>query len=158
MQIRYFFILILAFSAGILAIWFVNGSNNASSDKTINTATSKKAPDAAPENDRVYNSAGSAIPSDTQTLATTSPLNITSKPRAQYTDAAREQSVEGTVILRVTFSKNGSIGEIQVIQGLGYGLTEQAIAAAKEIVFQPKKINNTPVSVTKTVEYNFNIY
>jgi hypothetical protein len=38
----------------------------------------------------------------------------------------------------MTFSKDGSIGDIKVIQGLGYGLTEQAIAAAKQIVFQPK--------------------
>jgi TonB family protein len=58
----------------------------------------------------------------------------------------------------MTFSKDGSIGDIKVIQGLGYGLTEQAIAAAKQIVFQPKQINGVPVSVTKTVEYNFNIY
>ena len=85
-------------------------------------------------------------------------LNITSKPRAQYTDAARNQNVQGTVILRMTFSKDGSIGDIKVIHGLGFGLTEQAIAAAKQIVFHPKQINGVPVSVTKTVEYNFNIY
>ena len=58
----------------------------------------------------------------------------------------------------MTFSKDGSIGDIKVIQGLGYGLTEHAIAAAKQIVFQPKQINGVTVSVTKTVEYNFNIY
>jgi TonB family protein len=93
-----------------------------------------------------------------KTSVTTSPLYITSKPLARYTDLAREQNLEGTVILRVTFSEDGSVSDIQVVQGLGYGLTEQAIGAAKQIVFRPKEINGTPVSITKTVEYNFNIY
>jgi hypothetical protein len=37
-------------------------------------------------------------------------------------------------------------------------LTEKAIAAAHEIRFEPKKVNGIPQSVTKTIEYNFNIY
>jgi TonB family protein len=96
--------------------------------------------------------------SGSEILLTRAPLFIKAKPRAQYTDLAREQNIQGTVILRVTFSKDSSIGNIQVVQGLGYGLTEQAIAAAKQIVFQPKQINGIPVSVTKIVEYNFSIY
>ena len=85
-------------------------------------------------------------------------VNILSKPRANYTDAARQAQVQGKVVLRVTFSANGSIGSIAVISGLGNGLTEQAIAAAKGIRFEPAKRGGVAYSVTKPVEYSFTIY
>jgi len=53
---------------------------------------------------------------------------------------------------------NGSIGSIVPVTRLGYGLTEKAIAAARQIQFEPKKVNGIAQSVTKTIEYNFNIY
>lgn len=85
-------------------------------------------------------------------------VKILSKPRANYTDAARQNQVQGKVVLRVTFSANGSIGAISVISGLGNGLTEQAIAAARGIRFEPAKRSGQPYSVTKPVEYTFTIY
>ncbi len=85
-------------------------------------------------------------------------VKILSKPRANYTDLARQNQVQGKVTLRVTFSANGSIGAIAVISGLGNGLTEQAIAAARGIRFEPAKRGGVPYSVTKPVEYSFTIY
>ena len=90
--------------------------------------------------------------------AVTSPLTIIAKPRARYTDEARKMNLQGTVVLRVTLLANGGIGSITVVRELGGGLTEQAIAAAKKVVFLPKRVNDYPMSVTKTIEYNFNIY
>ena len=97
-------------------------------------------------------------PVETETFSYDSPLLITSKPRAQYTDAARLEHLEGTVALRVTFLANGSIGGIYLIKGLGLGLNNEAIHAARQITFHPKIINGRPISVTRTVQYNFNIY
>jgi len=91
-------------------------------------------------------------------VAVTTPLNILSKPRAQYTDEARQAQVQGTVVLKVTLLANGTVGSIVPMSRLGYGLTEKAIAAAREIRFEPKKVNGVAQSVTKTIEYNFNIY
>lgn len=88
----------------------------------------------------------------------TSPFKILSKPRPGYTDAARQNNIQGTVILRVTFMANGSIGSISAIKGLPNGLTEQAIAAARRINFEPQKSNGIGQTVTKQVEYTFSIY
>ena len=88
----------------------------------------------------------------------TSPLRIISKPRAVYTDAARTNNVQGAVRLKVTLLRNGSVGSVQVVTGLKYGLTEQAMAAAKRIVFLPKQINGVAVNVVATFDYGFNIY
>ncbi len=85
-------------------------------------------------------------------------LRIIVKPRARYTDVARQGEVQGTVRLKVTFLASGGIGSVLPVSELPYGLTEQAVIAAKKIVFIPAEKNNTRVTVTKTVEYSFSIY
>lgn len=62
------------------------------------------------------------------------------------------------VVLRVVFSANGEIGAISVISGLPEGLTEEAIAAAKKIKFEPAMKRGKAVTVTRKVEYTFTIY
>jgi hypothetical protein len=83
---------------------------------------------------------------------------IVAKIKAHYTDMARRGNTQGSVTLRVVFFGNGAIGAVTPVSGLPYGLTEQAIAAAKKIVFLPKKKNGTTTSVTLTVQYGFTIY
>lgn len=88
----------------------------------------------------------------------TTPLRIVLKPRASFTDCARQSQLQGTVVLKVTFLASGGIGSIAVVRGLPCGLTEQTIAAASKIVFIPAQGKGKRVSVTKTVEYSFTIY
>lgn len=90
--------------------------------------------------------------------ATTSKLSIISKPAAAYTDEARVNEVEGTVRLKVTMLASGDVGSITPVTRLPHGLTEQAVAAARKIEFEPKKVNGVPVSTVVTVEYSFEIY
>jgi TonB family protein len=87
------------------------------------------------------------------------PLKIIDKPKASY--PAQDKGTicaQGKVVLRVTFLDSGEIGRISVISGMGNGLTEQAVEAAKKIKFEPATKNGKPVSVTKPVEYSFTIY
>lgn len=85
-------------------------------------------------------------------------IKILSKPRPGYTDAARQNNVRGTVMLRVTFLSNGRIGGVSTVKGLPYGLTEKAIAAARQIRFKPPMRNGRPYTVRKVVHFNFTIY
>lgn len=85
-------------------------------------------------------------------------LKIVSKPRAIYTDSARQNMVQGKVVLRVTFKKDGEIGKIKVVKGLPRGLSQNAVEAARKIKFEPQIGNGKPVTVTKNIEYNFTIY
>lgn len=86
------------------------------------------------------------------------PLKILSKAKAQYTDAARTNNVQGAVTLRVTFLASGGIGSITTIKGLPHGLTEQAIAAARAMRFEPEKVNGVARTTTRPVTFTFNIY
>src|SRR4029079_8167763 len=59
------------------------------------------------------------------------------------------------VTLKVTFLATGRIGDVTSITKLPYGLTEQAVGAARLIKFEPRKINGVPASTVSIVLYNF---
>ena len=65
----------------------------------------------------------------------------------KYTDEAKSAAVEGTVILDLIVSETGRVRDVQVVSGLGHGLTEAAVAAAKACRFSPGEKNGTAVPV-----------
>jgi len=83
---------------------------------------------------------------------------LLSKPEPQYTEEARRNQVTGTVVLRVVFSSSGDVTQIRALHTLPFGLTERAIAAARQIQFVPAVKGGQPVSVAMQLEYNFNLY
>lgn len=85
------------------------------------------------------------------------PFEIINSPKPIMTKEARENNVQGIVILRVKFLADGKIGSIDVVSGLPYGLTEQAISAAKQIKFIPATKKGIPITVTKVFQYSFRI-
>jgi protein TonB len=97
--------------------------------------------------DRVYN------PTDVTQRA-----RVLFKPEPQYTVEARKNAITGPVILRVVFSRTGEVTNIRAMQSLQGGLTEKAIAAARQIRFVPATRNGQPVSMYMQLEYNFNLY
>lgn len=84
-------------------------------------------------------------------------IAITKKSPAPYTDRARRNGIQGDVIVKVEFKADGTIGFVIPIQTLAYGLTESALDAARRISFSPAEKNGKPVSVIRTVNYNFAI-
>ncbi len=85
---------------------------------------------------------------------------ITSKPAANYTDSARQNNIQGEVRVQAVLDRSGTVRTIKVVLGseLGYGLPEQAIAAARKIKFTPAIKDGRPVSVQLTVQYLFRVY
>jgi TonB family protein len=76
---------------------------------------------------------------------TNAPVEITFKPKPDYTDEGREQKINGEVRLEVLFRSDGQVHVIRVLQGLGYGLDEQAVKAAEQIKFMPALHGGQPV-------------
>lgn len=83
---------------------------------------------------------------------------VLSKPEPQFTDEARRNQITGTVVLRVVFSRTGQVTNIRAVNTLPFGLTERAIAAARQIRFLPAMKGSRAVSVYMQLEYNFNLY
>jgi TonB family protein len=87
-----------------------------------------------------------------------SKARVLSKPEPQYTEEARKNQITGTVVLRAVFTSGGQVTNIRSVSGLPYGLTERAIAAARQIKFSPATKDGRPVSMYIQLEYNFNLY
>jgi TonB family protein len=87
-----------------------------------------------------------------------SKARILSRPEPQYTEDARKNQVSGTVVLRAVFSSNGTVTNIRTVSGLPHGLTERAMAAARQIRFAPATKDGRAVSQYIQIEYNFNLY
>ena len=83
---------------------------------------------------------------------------LLSKPEPKYTEEARRNQISGTVLLRAVFASSGEVVQIRALSSLPFGLTERAIAAAREIKFVPATKDGRPVSVFMQLEYNFNLY
>jgi len=84
-------------------------------------------------------------------------LEVLSKPPVQYTAAARQQKIQGDVILRVTFTANGQVVVQGVVRGLGFGLDEEARRVAEQIRFRPATRNGQPVDLTTNITITFQL-
>ncbi|HEX8179677.1 MAG TPA: energy transducer TonB [Pyrinomonadaceae bacterium] len=82
---------------------------------------------------------------------------LLSKPEPIYTEEARRRDLEGIVRLRLILTAGGQVQIAETLQGLPYGLTESAQAAAQKIKFRPAEKDGRTVSQYVTIEYNFNI-
>jgi protein TonB len=57
--------------------------------------------------------------------------------RPEYTDAAREARIEGKVRVELLVDESGYVSSARVVNGLGYGLDDAALAAVKKMRFRP---------------------
>ena len=88
---------------------------------------------------------------------TNAPVEITFKPKPDYTDEGRKQKINGEVRLEVLFQSDGRVHVTRVLQGLGYGLDEQAVKAAEQIKFKPALHEGQPVDSTALVRIIFEL-
>jgi hypothetical protein len=51
----------------------------------------------------------------------------------KYTEEAKQAAIEGTVVLDLVVGADSRVREVRVVSGLGHGLTEASIAAAKGV-------------------------
>ena len=53
------------------------------------------------------------------------------------TEESRKKNISGALALVVELRPDATVGEVKIVQGLGYGLDENAIKAARQIIFLP---------------------
>ncbi len=76
---------------------------------------------------------------------------------AAYTDEALAGKVHGVVTLQVHVEATGRPGAIEIKHGLPMGLTESAIAAVREMRFDPAKLDGKPVGSDLTLNIGFRL-
>jgi TonB family protein len=82
---------------------------------------------------------------------------LLNNPRPRYTEEARKNKIQGTVVARVLISTDGSVKQVRITRGLPDGLDEMAIQAAYQMRFRPAMKSGQPVSFWQSVQIEFNL-
>jgi periplasmic protein TonB len=85
------------------------------------------------------------------------PPRLLREVKAQYTEDARSRGVTGDVVLEIVIRSDGSVGDVKVLRGLGFGLNERAVTAVRNWKFSPARRLGTPVDVIVEVEVEFSL-
>jgi TonB family protein len=79
------------------------------------------------------------------------------KVEPEYTEEARKARYQGTVILAIDVDEQGRATNVRVVQGLGLGLDEKAVAAIERWKFRPAIADGRAVRAPAVVEVNFRL-
>jgi TonB family protein len=77
--------------------------------------------------------------------------------KADYTEDARTRGVSGDVILEIVVRRDGSVGDVRVLQGLAGGLNDRAVQAVRQWRFAPARRQGAPVDVVVEVAVEFKL-
>ena len=83
------------------------------------------------------------------------PPRVIYSTNAAYTLAALKAGIHGYVYLRATIEADGSVHDVCVLSGLGYGLDESAVKALQAWKFDPALQDGVPIKFTGAVEFSF---
>lgn len=86
------------------------------------------------------------------------PPRLLERVEAAYPEAARKQGLTGTVLLQIVVGVDGSVTDAQVAHPAGHGFDESALAAAKQLRFEPATQNGQPVAVQLNYEVLFALH
>jgi TonB family protein len=77
--------------------------------------------------------------------------------KADYTEDARRQNVEGDVLLEIVVRSDGAVGDVKILNGLGAGLDQRAVQAVRQWRFAPARRFGSPVDVIVQVSVEFKL-
>ncbi len=86
----------------------------------------------------------------------TSPV-VTFKIEPEYTAAAKDAKIQGSVLLWMILDRSGVPHDIRVSRSLDPGLDQNAIHAIQQWRFRPATKEGKPVSVSVNIEVNFRL-
>ena len=84
---------------------------------------------------------------------------VTRQVKADYTDEATQNRIEGKVGLEAVVLADGAVGDVTVTESLDtvYGLDANAVKAMKQWEFKPGMKDGKPVAVRVHVIINFTL-
>jgi TonB family protein len=85
------------------------------------------------------------------------PPRLLREVKAAYTEDARRANLEGEVVLEIVVRRDGSVSDVKLLNGLGRGLNERAIAAVRQWRFVPASRLGQAVDVVVEVAVEFKL-
>ena len=77
--------------------------------------------------------------------------------KPDYSEEARRRGLEGEVVMEIVVRRDGTVGDVRVLQGLGFGLDERAISAVRRWRFTAATRRGAPVDVLVEVAMEFRL-
>ena len=81
---------------------------------------------------------------------------VKSRVTPAYPAEARDQRIQGVVLLNITIDKEGNVYKVDLVSGPAQ-LAPAAMEAVKQWKYQPYLLNGTPVEVESQVQVNFTL-
>ena len=85
------------------------------------------------------------------------PPSILREVKPDYTEEGRRRGIEGDVVMEIVVRRDGSVGDVRVLQGLGAGLDQRAADAVRQWRFSPAHRLGVPVDVIVEVAVEFKL-
>jgi protein TonB len=78
-------------------------------------------------------------------------------PQPEYARQAREANIAGKVRVELRVDKSGAVVGARVLEGLGYGLDEAALEAARAARFEPATLCGQATETTFVIGMRFSL-
>ena len=85
------------------------------------------------------------------------PPRLLREVKADYTEDARQRGIAGDVVLEIVVRRDGSVGDVKILQGLGGGLNDRAVQAVRQWRFAPAHRQGAAVDVIVEVAVEFKL-
>ena len=85
------------------------------------------------------------------------PPRLLKEVRADYTEEARRANITGEVVLEIVVRRDGTVGDIRILERLGSGLDQRAVQAVRQWRFAPARMKGVPVDVIVEVAVDFKL-
>jgi protein TonB len=85
------------------------------------------------------------------------PPSVLREVKPDYTEEARRRGVEGDVELEIVVRRDGNVGDVKLLRGLGSGLDQRATDAVRQWRFSPARRLGSPVDVVVEVAVEFKL-
>jgi protein TonB len=83
------------------------------------------------------------------------PPRLLREVKADFTEDARQRAISGDVVMEIVVRRDGTVGDVHVLQGLGGGLNERAVQAVRQWRFAPAHRMGEAVDVVVEVAVEF---
>jgi TonB family protein len=91
-----------------------------------------------------------------RTATSAEPDELIHRVEPEYPEAARQQGIEGAVVLNVQIGRDGAVQDVQVVSGARQ-LAQASINAVKQWRFKPRLVNGSPVPMQTKITLNFKL-
>jgi periplasmic protein TonB len=85
------------------------------------------------------------------------PPRLLQEIKAEYTDEARRAGITGEVVFEIVVRRDGSVGDVKLLHGLGGGLNDRARQAVRQWRFSPATRQGAAVDVIVEVAVEFKL-